>query len=108
MEKFIFFNDGSHAKLYPAKNFRGGAPQSDTTLELYFTPLGEDGRTAGKDNDIVTITTSSNNKHKDVLLSITNDLALGENLVVAVFDSTTSEKIDDNISSIAYTISSEP
>jgi hypothetical protein len=108
MEKFIYIHDGTAVHLFPAKNFRGGSPASDTVLEICFTPIQEDGRAAGKDNDIVEITTSSNNKHKEVLVSITNELALGENPLVVIFDSATSEKINSNIASVAVTKSTEP
>ena len=108
MEKFVYIHDGTTVHLFPAKNFRGGTPTSDTVLEIFFTPIQEDGRAVGKDNDIVAITTSSNNKHKDVLISITDELALGEKPLVVIFDSPTSEKIDSNIASVAITPAPEP
>jgi len=108
MEKFIYIGVvGSESLMYPAESWRGAHPVSDTELNLYFTPINEGGLASDKDNDIVTVTTTDNNKHKEVLQAIVESVSLGENLITVIFDDDTGEKIHTQIASIATTMSSD-
>tara|TARA_R100001015_G_C4592336_1_gene147777 strand:- start:32 stop:358 length:327 start_codon:yes stop_codon:yes gene_type:complete len=108
MNKFLYIDDASSLKvMYPADSFRGSSPTSDTTLELYFTPLPEEGRAPGKDNDIVELTITAN-KHKDVLQEVVHSIFYSDDYLIAIFDSVLGVKISTHIGSVARTASSEP
>ena len=71
MERFVYlFDNSSIGLVYPTESFQGAHPASDTTLELYFTPITEEGYAPGKDNDVITLTLSNNNVHKLSLIHI--------------------------------------
>ena len=110
MEKFFYIGDISASSIsyaWPIESWRGAHPASDTTLNLYFTPILEIGLAPDKDNDVVTLTLSSNNKHKDVLESIAESMLTNEGSVITIFDVDTSEKINDYISGVSITMSSD-
>jgi len=108
MNKFLYIDDNSSLKvMYPADSFRGSSPTSDTTLELYFTPLPEEGRAPGKDNDIVELTITAN-KHKDVIQEIVHSIFYSDDYLIPIFDSALSLQVSSLISSVARTASSEP
>mgnify|MGYP004452288899 CR=1 FL=1 len=108
MNKFLYIDDGSTLKvMYPDTSFRGTSPTSDTTLELYFTPLPEEGKAPGKDNDIVELTIAAN-RHKDVIQEVVNSIFYSDDYLIAIFDSVLGVKISTHISSVARTESSEP
>jgi hypothetical protein len=109
MTRWIFFKDtaASICVIYPLDSFRGCYPRSDTTLELYFTPIREMGYAPGKDNDVFILTIATN-KHKDVMEAIAEGLNVNEDLVVKIFDDSTGEKISTHISSFTRTYSSDP
>jgi hypothetical protein len=108
MEAVVYFNDGTSVIWYPLESFQGAHPTSDTVLSLFFTPKGEEGRAMGKDNDIITLTLSSNNKHKEVLDSISDSFCFPPKALITIFDSDESIKINDYIQSWSWTPSSEP
>lgn len=109
MERFVYFHNGSTFGLvYPVESFQGAHPASDTTLELYFTPITEEGYAPGKDNDVITLTLSSNNVHKGVMLAVGEAMGELEENFTVIFDSSTGEKIHSSISSFGYTPSSDP
>jgi len=108
MEKFIYIGNvtSSISLMYPAESFRGAHPASDTTLNLYFTPIIEGGLASDKDNDVITVTTTDDNKHKEVLEALVN--AINEdNHVTVIFDADTGEKIHSQISGVSATYSSD-
>mgnify|MGYP003136759894 CR=1 FL=1 len=109
MTRWIFFKDTTlnACLVYPLDSFRGCYPRSDTTLELYFTPVREMGYAPGKDNDVFVLTIATN-KHKEVMEAIAEGLNVGEDLVVKIFDNSTGEKISTHISSFNLTYSSDP
>ena len=108
MEKFIYIGNvsGSISLLYPVESWRGAHPASDTTLNLFFTPITEGGMYPDKDNDIITVTTTDNNKHKDVLEALVEEVNYGEKGVTILFDADTGEKVHTQIASVSYTASS--
>ena len=90
MEAVAYINDGTSVAWWPVKNFKGCSPRSDTTLEMYFTPIHEAGQAPERDNDVLILTMSSDNKHKDVMQAIADAFCFPEKSVVTIFDS------DDN------------
>lgn len=108
MNNFLYIDNNSTLKvMYPSVSFRGSSPTSDTTLELYFTPLPEEGRAPGKDNDIVELTIVTN-KHKEVLQDIVHSIFYSDDYLIAIFDSVLDVKVSTHISAVARTASSEP
>ena len=75
MEKIAIFNgDGNHNSVegmisVPVSSFRGANPSSDTTLDLYFSSIINDGQESGLDNFLAQLTITAN-KHKAVLDTI--------------------------------------
>ena len=109
MEKFIYIGNvtSNMSLLYPAEPWRGAHPASDTELNLYFTPIVEGGLYPDKDNDVITITTTDNNKHKDVLEALVEEINFGDSHVTVIFDADTGEKVHTQITSISATMSSD-
>lgn len=108
MEKFLYIDDNSSVVvMYPALSFRGAYPASDTTLELYFTPLAEIGKAPGKDNDIVTLTITAN-KHKETTTDLIEAINHSEEYLISIFDGDKGTKVSTHISGVARTGSSEP
>ena len=109
MEKFIYFGtlSGSIYLVYPAESFRGAHPASDNTLNLYFTPMVEGGLASDKDNDVITIQTTDNNKHKEVLEALVDEINHGESHVTIVIDKDTGEAVHSQIVGITITMSSD-
>tara|TARA_R110002167_G_scaffold150128_5_gene343726 strand:+ start:601 stop:927 length:327 start_codon:yes stop_codon:yes gene_type:complete len=108
MEKFIYLNDNSNViLLYPASSFRGCYPKSDTTLELYFTPINEHGYAPNKDNDVIILTIGTN-KHKEVMLAIGEEINTGEVPYTTIIDVATGVKVSTHVTSFTYTASSNP
>ena len=108
MEKFFYFGNvaaGNLSLAYPVENWRGAHPEDATTLHLYFTPMLEMGLSPDKDNDIMILTLSSDNKHKDVLESICEALNTSEDGVIVIVDIDSGEKINSYISAISVTMS---
>jgi glycerol kinase len=108
MEVVAYLNDGTTVVWWPVKNFKGCQPRSDTTLEMYFTPVNQRGQAPGRDNDVIVLTLSSNNKHKEVIQDITEAFCFPEKSVVTIFDSDESVKISSHISSYSLTMSQDP
>ena len=110
MERFFYIGDiaaNNISYAWPIESWRGAHPLSDTELNLYFTPHLEIGLYPDKDNDIVTLTLSSNNKHKDVLESMALEMNTSQSPVITIIDIDASEKINDYISSLTVTMSSD-
>lgn len=93
--KFLYFMeqtdgafDAEHdMACYPASNLVGFSnPASTTRLELYFIPL-EDGGTT--DHDKVTLTITEN-KQKEVIEAILNEIAFGNSSFVVIADNANS------------------
>tara|TARA_R100000315_G_C5222706_1_gene134325 strand:- start:1147 stop:1476 length:330 start_codon:yes stop_codon:yes gene_type:complete len=108
MEKFFYIADIGTSNVgfsYPIEHLRGMHPASDTTLNLYFTPIHEMGLAPDKDNDIFILTITAN-KHKDVMQSIVEAMNLEENLIV-IMDVDNSIVINSNISGFSFTLSSD-
>ena len=109
MEKFFYFGILSASNLsiaYPVESWRGAHPEDDTTLHLYFTPLHEMGLYPDKDNDVMSLTISTN-KHKEVLQAIAEAMNTSEEHVIVVIDIDTSEKVSSDISAVAAIMSSD-
>ena len=108
MSKLIYFNDNSNAKyVYPMQSFRGLYPRSDTTLEMYFTPMAENGYAPGRDNDVYVLTIGTN-KHKEVMFAIGEAMINGEDPLLTIVNTATSEFIHSEVSSFTVTLSSDP
>ena len=109
MEKFLFFRNSSAntSIAYPKQSFRGCYPRSDTTLEVYMTPIAQQGFAPGRDNDVWLLTITAN-KHKDVMEAISEALNVTEDLVIVIFDDVDSEAVSTYISNVSVTVSSDP
>tara|TARA_R100001443_G_scaffold21957_2_gene34179 strand:+ start:410 stop:745 length:336 start_codon:yes stop_codon:yes gene_type:complete len=110
MEKFFYIGDISASNIglsYPVESWRGAHPSSDTVLNIYFTPVDEGGLASDKDNDVIHLTLSSANKHKDVMESIVEAMNTSDEHVINIIDIDNSLKINDYISSVSVTMSSD-
>ena len=108
MEALVYFNDGTSCRWWPLESFKGSHPRSDTTMELCFTPLLEEGKAPGKDNDIIVLTLNSANKHKEVMEAIAEAFVNPEDPLIIIFDSDESVSISSYIASFSVTFSSYP
>ena len=77
-------------------------------MELCFTPLQEEGKAPGKDNDIIVLTLNTANKQKDVMEAIAEAFVNPEEPMITIFDSDESIKISSYIDSYSVTFSSDP
>ena len=110
MERFFYIGDVAANNIsyaWPIESWRGAHPASDTTLNLYFTPLQEIGLAPDKDNDVITLTLSDNNKHKDVLEAMALEMNSSEKPVITIIDVDASVTVSRFISSFTITMSSD-
>lgn len=123
MEKFFYVrkdatlaNDDDNvngSNLFPVSAFSGAEATADGTLVLYFKQrinwqLANDSATTEGKSDTLSLTIG-NNKHKDVLQSITTALAgkvkkYKDTAFIVIFDAVTGEKIDSNITAVTPAI----
>jgi hypothetical protein len=123
MEKFFYVrkdatlaNDDDNvngSNLFPVSAFSGAEATADGTLVLYFKQrinwqLPNDSATTEGKSDTLSLTIG-NNKHKDVLQSITTALAgkvkkYKDTAFIVIFDAVTGEKIDSNITAVTPAI----
>ena len=109
MEKFIYIGSltGNISLVYPAESWRGAHPASDNTLNLYFTPIVEGGLFPDKDNDVITIETTDDNKHKEVIEALVNEINHGDSHVTVLIDKDSGESVHSQISGVTATFSSD-
>tara|TARA_R100000458_G_C8197869_1_gene189341 strand:+ start:371 stop:709 length:339 start_codon:yes stop_codon:yes gene_type:complete len=104
MNKFIYIGDiaaSSAAYMYPAESFRGAHPKADDTLNVYFTPSREAGLAPDKDNDVWTLSLSSNNKHKEVMVAIAEAIAHGDEQIIVLADTDDSIFISEHVNGVS-------
>lgn len=108
MEGLIYLNDGTSVYFFPVDSFQGCLPTDDDKLEMYLTPILEEGYAPGKDNLVIEFTLTEDNKHKEVMLAIADALVFPETPIVTLFDSVSSVKVSEYISSFTGTASTDP
>ena len=110
MEKIAIFNgDGNHNATegmisVPVSSFRGANPSSDTTLDLYFSSIINDGQESGLDNFLAQLTITAN-KHKAVLDTILKEFSTGEDYFVIIADEAAGTFINSAITGVSWTFS---
>lgn len=123
MEKYFYVRKDSNlandddnvngSNLFPVSSFTGAEATADGTLVLYFkqrinfSTISDSVLTEGR-NDTLSLAIG-NNKHKDVLQSITaalvgNTKKYKDTAFIVIFDAVTGEKIDSNITAVTPAI----
>lgn len=98
MEKYLFFNTGANdSECLPASRLIDMSIGNGTTLNMHFKASlgGDDGV-----GEIIRVLTITDNKGRDVLNAIAEEIRLGKQPFIIVVDETTGEKVHTDIASV--------